>query len=700
MTITAPVCAEAGDAAPPSRMWSGGGLLALFVTGLVLLTGLAVVHLTQGSADVHAAELVSWLLGEANQETGAVLIASRLPRLGAALIVGAALGASGAALQGIARNPLASPDTLAVNAGAYLALTVLAAFKISTGVVGGAAVALIGGLAAAGLAFLLTGAAGSTIRLILGGTVLALAMSSVSSALLIIFSQETQGLFAWGAGSLSQSDPGAVLQAALLIAAGLIAMGVLGGRLDLLQLGDDQARALGVNVTRSRLSIVVVAVFLSATSVALAGPLGFVGLCAPAIVRLIAPRVSGLHRHRPLVLAAALLGALMVLGSDVLLRAVIGAADAAQIPTGVLTTLLGAVFLVALSQGMRTGRSDATAVLVSGGRLARWALPLTLGFAALLALGAIGALLAGDGWLLLGDLTNWLQGVASGRIAFVLDTRWPRVLAAILAGGALALAGTMTQAVTRNALADPGLLGVSAGAGAGALAVIVLGSRLSVVIPVAGVTVGALAGALIAGALLFALSARGGFDPTRLVLVGIGVAAGASALGTLLVVGTDPWNQARAITWLGGSTYGTMAASLPPLAVLLVVVGIGLAATRLELDLIQLDADTPRLLGVRHGRVRCAALLCAVLLAGAATAAVGVIGFVGLIGPHLARLLVGPEHRRMAALSVILGGLLVLVADTVGRSVMAPAQLPVGLVSALVGAPLFWWLMSAQRGDR
>ena len=133
---------------------------------------------------------------------------------------------------------------------------------------------------------------------------------------------------------------------------------------------------------------------------------------------------------------------------------------------------------------------------------------------------------------------------------------------------------------------------------------------------------------------------------------------------------------------------------------LLALIGIGVYAGRRELDLVQLDSDTPRLLGVQHGRVRGLALLGAVLLAGAATAAVGVIGFVGLVAPHLARLLVGPEHRRMAALAVVLGGLLVLAADTLGRSVLAPAQLPVGLVCALVGAPLFWWLMYAQRGDR
>ncbi len=692
--------ATAPTASGPALQRWGGRLPTVFVVGMALVVGLSLVHLTQGSADVRAADLLAWLVGDASRETGAVVVASRIPRLGAALIMGAALGASGAALQAVARNPLASPDTLAVNAGAYLALTLVAAFGVSTGVLGGAVVALLGGLSAAGLAFVLTGGGGSTVRLILGGSVLTLALSSITSALLIVFSQQTQGLFAWGSGSLSQSQPDAVGQAAVLITLALAAMVALGGRLDLLQLGDDQARALGVHVLRSRLAAILVAVFLAAVSVALAGPLGFVGLCAPALMRLLSARVPGLHRHRPLVLASALTGALLVLLSDVSLRAAIGAADAAQIPTGVLTTLLGSAFLVALSQGMRTGRSDATAVLIAGGRLARWSAPLTFAAVLVLCAASVLALLAGDGWLLLGDVGNWLAQNASGRITFVLDARWPRVLAAVLAGGALALAGTLTQAVTRNALADPGLLGISAGAGVGALVVIIGSSRAGINLPTSAVTVGALLGALLAGALLFTLSARGGFDPTRLVLVGLGLAAGASALSTLLVVSTDPWNQSRAITWLGGSTYGTAAESLPPVAVLLALIGIGVYAGRRELDLVQLDSDTPRLLGVQHGRVRGLALLGAVLLAGAATAAVGVIGFVGLVAPHLARLLVGPEHRRMAALAVVLGGLLVLAADTLGRSVLAPAQLPVGLVCALVGAPLFWWLMYAQRGDR
>lgn len=673
-------------------------LLPAFCLGLLALLGLCLVHLTQGTADVGAGDLWQWALGRAGDRTTDIVLASRLPRLAAGVLVGVALGASGATLQSVARNPLASPDTLAVNAGAYLALTVVAAFGLRVGLLGGTGVALVGGLGAAALAFVLTGAGGDAVRLVLGGSVLTMALASLTSALLLVFSQETQGLFAWGAGSLSQADPSASVQAAAVVGLTLLALLALAGHLDLLTLGDDQARTLGLNVLRTRLIAVVLAVLLAATAVALAGPLGFVGLCAPALVRLCGRWLKGLHRHRWMIPFASLIGALLVVASDVGLRAVLGAGEAASIPTGVITTLLGAVFLVVLSQGMRTGRADATAMVGRGRpRLARWAHWATLVAFVLVVLGGVTALLAGDGLLLMGDVWNWVLGQASPRITFMLDTRWPRVAAAVLAGMALALAGTLTQAVTRNPLADPGLLGVSAGAGAGALTVIVGATALAVPVTVAWINGFALLGALVAGGLLMALGSRGGFDPTRLVMVGLGLAAGFQAISTLLVVSTDPWNQTRAITWLGGSTYSTVSANLPPVLVLVVVVLVGVWAFRGDLDLIQLDPDTPRLLGVRHGRVRAGALVAAVLLTGAATAAVGVIGFVGLIAPHLARLLVGPDHRRMTGLSVALGGLVVLAADTLGRAALAPTQLPVGLVCSLVGAPLFWWLMFTHR---
>lgn len=669
---------------------------AVGISLVALVGGLALVHLTQGTADVGVADLVAWVTGAGTDARVAdVVLASRLPRLLAGVIVGLCLGAAGAAFQAVTRNPLASPDTLAVNAGAHLTLTAVAAFGVPLGVLGGTGAAFLGGLLGALLVLGLTRGDPSPARLVLVGSVVALGLAGITSSLMLVFSQETSGLFSWGAGSLSQAGLAAVLDSLWVVALGAVGLGLLAGRLDLLQLGDDAARSLGVRVGGTRAAAVLVAVLLSGAAVSLAGPLGFVGLVAPVAVRLVATRVPRLASHRWLLPASALAGAAIVLLADVALRALLGARDAVEIPSGVVTTLLGAVTLVALSTGLRTGRADAGPALIGSaqGWARRHPAWLLGGATATLTLASVGALLVGDGLLLLGDVANWLGGTASGRITFVLDARLPRVLAAVLAGASLALAGTLTQASVRNPLADPGILGVSAGAGAGAMAAVLFAPTSGFT----GMAVGALAGAAAASGLVFGLTARGGFEPTRVVLVGVGLAAGAAALTTVLVLRTDPWNQSLAITWLGGSTYGSLLADLGWVAVVLCL---GAAVTvwlHRDLDVMQLDADTPVLLGVGLGRARAVALVTAVALASAATVGVGVIGFVGLVAPHTARLLVGARHQWQAPLAVVLGALMVLVADALGRTVIAPAQLPVGLVTALVGAPYFLWLMARMR---
>lgn len=197
----------------------------------------------------------------------------------------------------------------------------------------------------------------------------------------------------------------------------------------------------------------------------------------------------------------------------------------------------------------------------------------------------------------------------------------------------------------------------------------------------------------LAALLVLGLSARHDVDQTRLILVGIGVAAGAAALTSLIIVLSDPWNQAKAITWLGGSTYGARLSHQLPLAVVLVVaIGI-IAAHSRELDLLQLDEATPRLLVVPVRRGRLLLLVTAVVLTAAATASVGVIAFVGLVGPHAARMMVGRSHHRLLPVAALLGATLVVIADTLGRTLLAPNQFPAGMVTALLGAPYFVYLM-------
>lgn len=671
------------------------GVGVLLVSALVVVAGW---HLTQGTSAVGVSDLLGLLTSpgaDGAERTLDVLSASRLPRMLAGLLVGFALGVAGAMFQSLARNALASPDTLAVNAGAYFAVALSSVLGVSLPLLVSGGTAFLGGLAAAGLVLALAGRGGaSTTRLILAGTVLGLALSALTSMLLVLFAQETTGLFAWGSGSLSQLGPAAVRQMAPVILLALAAGLLLCSRLDIVGLGDDTAGVLGVPVRSTRVLGTLIAVVLSAAAVTLAGPIGFVGLCAPAAARLLGGVVPALRRHLVLLPASGLLGALLVLLSDAMLRAFLGAEAALIVPTGVTTTLLGAVVLVVLARSARDAgptRRPPTGAIAGRSRLRFW---IVTGLAGVLAAtaGVVG-LLAGYTWLLTGDLVNWARGNALPLVEFAIDERSPRVVAALVAGAALALAGTVIQAVCRNPLAEPGIVGITGGAGVGAV-VVVTGVGLASTTAVLGAAV---AGALIAFAIVYGLAWRNGLDSDRLVLVGIGFSAGATALTTYLLVRSNPYDTPTIFTWLSGTTYGRTWEQVRPVVVLLVVLLPLVWAASRVLDLVALDEDTPRLVGVRLEPARLGLLLAAALLIAGSVSAVGVVGFVGLVAPHAARALVGGSHLRVVPVAMLLGAVLLSVADTVGRTVIAPAQVPAGLVVAIIGAPYFLWLLSRSR---
>lgn len=680
-----------------------GSVAALLLAGavLVLVTGW---HLTQGTSGIGAADLVGLLLGREPGSGSAssaydVLLDSRLPRALAGVLVGIALGAAGALFQSLARNALASPDTLAVNAGAFFAATLVAALGLQLPLLGDGLVVLAGGLAAAGLVLLLAGGgAASTTRLVLAGSAVALALNSAVGALLLLFAQETTGLFAWGNGTLTQLGMGGVTRMAPVVAVCLVGVLLLARRLDLLGLGDDTAVVLGVPVRSTRVLGFVLAVALCAAAVYLAGPLGFVGLCAPAAVRLLARRMPSVSRHVVLVPLSGLVGAILVLLSDALLRQVLTAEAALVIPTGVTTTLLGAVVLVLLARRSRDAGPTRRPPTARPGRhhsRLRFAVVCVV-LVALTAAAALLGLIAGYTWLLTGDLVNWARGVAVPVVEFAMDERAPRVVAALGGGAALALAGTVVQAVCRNPLAEPGILGITGGAGLGAVVVVTSAAATATVSSLA-IAAGSTIGALVAFALVYGLTWRGGLDSDRLVLVGIGVAAGAQALTAFLLIRSNPWDTPRIFTWLSGSTYDRQWGQvLPVLLLLAVALPLAWIAHR-ELDLVALDDETPRLAGIALERMRLLTLLGAALLTAAAVAAVGVVVFVGLVAPHAARALVSGRHLRVLPVAVLLGAALLSLADTLGRSVIAPAQVPAGLVVAAIGAPYFLWLLHRSR---
>ncbi|NBE84465.1 Fe(3+)-hydroxamate ABC transporter permease FhuB [Micromonospora sp. NEAU-HG-1] len=677
---------------------SGAAVLAVLLV-VVVVAGLW--HMTQGTSGVGFWDLLRYLFG-AREDVGGVpvtdvLTGSRLPRMLAGIAVGVALGAAGALLQSVTRNALAAPDTLAVTAGSYFALCAVAAFGLAVPLWASGAVAFAGGLLAAGLVLGLVGTAsgaGST-RLILAGSAVAMALDAATAMLLILFKESTTGLYAWGSGSLAQLNIDAAMRAVPVIVVVLTVAVLLARRLDVLGLGDDTAASLGVPIRSTRVVAVLCAVLLTSLSVTLAGPIAFVGLAAPVVVRLVASRIGVLSRHVFLVPACGLVGALLVLLADDVLRAVLGAQAAASIPTGIPTSLLGAIVIVILALRLRDSGAARNApralVAIRSRRRFRTVVVVAAG---LLVAAVLVGLLAGSLWLRAGDIALWLQGSAPDLIGRALDDRAPRVAAAVVAGAALALAGTVVQGTVRNPLAEPGVLGITAGAGLGAVIVVtsgVAGGRPALIVTAVAMGLGTFA-------LIALLAWRGGLLPDRFLLIGIGCGYALSDISTFLLLRADPWDTPRILTWLSGTTYGRSFADVLPVALVLLLATPAVLGMRRQLDLLAIDEDTPRIFGVRREGARLTLLTIAAVVAAVSVIAVGVVGFVGLVAPHIARSLVGVRHGRIVPVAMLLGGLLVCVADALGRTLIAPSQIPAGLMMALVGAPYFVWLLRRSRG--
>ncbi|WP_309053849.1 iron ABC transporter permease, partial [Streptomyces sp.] len=663
----------------------GGGLS-------LALAAVAVVHLGLGVSGVGIGDILDLLLGHGDARTRDVLLGSRLPRTLTGLVVGIALGVSGALVQGATRNPLAAPDTLGVNAGAYFAVVLVAFTGVSLGPIPAGGAAFLGGLLAVGLVHLLTGGGVLTPgRVLLAGATVALAATSAAEFLQMLDVQATRGLFFWGNGTLLQSDLERPLTLGAVVLAGAVAAPFLARPLDLLALGDETAQAMGVRVERIRPAAFLLAVLLSAAAVSLAGPIGFVGLIGPVIVRQL-----GLRKHAALLPMAALLAATLVLGADAAAQIVVtpSATQPAEIPVGVVTALIGGPVFMALARRVSTGDADTGAAVVVSDRRRGPGYTVALG-AGLLALAAAMALSlrVGDVPVSWGQLGAALTGSAEQITEAVISFRLPRVLVAALAGACLAAAGAAVQAVVRNPLAEPGLVGVTGGASLGAITVILAVPAA----PLAALPAAAAVGGVLMLILVVLVArgtrsgGRGGIDPTRVVLVGIGAAATSMALVNILVVGAQ-MNLASALGWLAGSTYGRDFTALGWLAVPAVVAVLLVVAAR-PVNLLSLGEELPRALGLDLGRARLLVLGAGAVLAAGTAAAVGAVGFVGLVAPHLARRVVGNSTARMIPMAAVLGAVLVVSADALGRWLLAPTEIPVGIVTALLGAPYLVWLL-------
>ncbi|MFN8623539.1 MAG: iron ABC transporter permease [Chloroflexota bacterium] len=343
--------------------------------------------------------------------------------------------------------------------------------------------------------------------------------------------------------------------------------------------------------------------------------------------------------------------------------------------------------------------------LAIGARLhRRYLVTLVAGVVVLLVAATLGMALgsvrvpAGDVWsIVLAHVTGAASSAASGVDTVIWQIRAPRVVMAALVGAGLAVIGVAVQAMVRNPLADPYVLGVESGAAAGAVAVIFFLGALGVSFLTP--SVGAFIGATITLVVVFSLARIGGrVSSLRLLLVGVALSYGLSGFTSFVLYSSrDPMAQSQVVFWilggLGGTTWGEVPAVVAALAV---AAAIFWSASR-RLNALAMGDDSATSLGIDPDRLRVRLFVVCSLAIAVIVSVVGPIGFVGLVIPHVARILVGADHRRLVPVSLLLGAIYLVAADTVARTLFAPAEIPVGVVTAVLGTP-FFLLLIRRRG--
>ena len=312
-------------------------------------------------------------------------------------------------------------------------------------------------------------------------------------------------------------------------------------------------------------------------------------------------------------------------------------------------------------------------------------------------LGVMTILATGFGALRLPVSLLW-QGGDDALRQIWLTIRLPRVLLALVIGGSLALAGCVMQGLFRNPLADPGLLGISSGAACAVALWVVLPVSLPALLMLYAPMMAAFLGALAVTVVIFILSQQRDGSLSRLLLVGIAINALCGAeVGVLSWISNDAQLRQLSLWGMGslGSAQWSTLLAVTSLMLPTVLVIWRLAAA---LNLLQLGEEEAHYLGVDVRMIQRILLLCSALLVAAAVAVSGVIGFIGLVVPHLMRMWLGSDHRAVIPGSVLAGAFLLLIADTLARTAVAPAEMPVGLLTSILGAPWFLWLIFRQRG--
>ncbi len=596
-----------------------------------------------------------------------------LPRLVIALLCGFALAVAGCVMQFVLRNPIASPTTLGVAAGAELGMVLGILFLPVNSMINGFIPAFLGGGFATGLVFLLSAKRGfSPVHMVLSGMVISLFFGSLNTMLLLLNEQHLASVFVWGAGTLNQNDWSSVITLLPLIVLPIFILLLLSRPLSALQLGDQVSTSIGINIKQIKVISLTLAIFITAAVVSEVGLIGFVGIVAPAIARM-----CGARKLVPQILVSGVVGSMMLLLADLVIQPFSGVGGE-LLPTGAMTALLGAPFLLWLLN-RKVFQSDmkareTTQLNYKYTPLQRVVLPLS----ALIVVLFIIAVFVGKGQ------AGWVISLNPS----IVELRVPRVFISFLAGVGLAIAGTVIQRVSTNPMASPEILGISSGA---ALA-LVLGAMFGIATERHEQMLLGTAGALFVTGIIWFMGRKQNFAPAQMLLTGIALSAGLDAfLRIAMSSGQD--NVMALLTWLSGSTYLVNMSDVYLLGIGVTLFFILAMSSHRWLDIIGLGEITSACVGLHCRKVRVLLLLLVAALTTLCTIIIGPLSFIGLLAPHMARSLHQYRASHQLLTACLLGGCLMIVADWVGRTVWFPWQFPAGLLASLLGGMYFLYLM-------
>ncbi|MGR5108932.1 Fe(3+)-hydroxamate ABC transporter permease FhuB [Vibrio jasicida] len=598
------------------------------------------------------------------------------PRVFTTIISGAGLAVAGVLMQQVLRNPLASPTTLGVASGANFTLMLATLFAPWLLDFSANLVALIGGVTSMALVMLLSWRrALSPTVVVVSGLVINLYFASLSTVILMMNTEKLNGLMIWGAGSLVQSgwDDFRYLAPRVAIA-GLVAF-LLAKPLTLLELSEQGAKSLGVSLAKLRFVCLGLAVLITSWVVATVGIIGFIGLAAPAITRLI-----GVHQIKHKLWISMLIGAMLLTLTDLVIQQLPGLM-ASFIPTGAATAALGAPLLLWLLPRLSQKTQGHTQTVLTRhservNKLNKHAIAFT--FLIILAGVVLFSTVSvqNQGWTSLFSTKEWL----------FLEWRMSRLLAAAIAGAMLAIAGTIIQRLSGNPMASPEVIGISSGTAMGLIIAMFTGVGASVVT----LSIGGLIGALLTVFVIVLLNRKSGFQPERILLTGIAITALMNAIQSFILATGDPRSY-QALAWLSGSTYYVSLDTLLPLAMsALTFIGLSFVCVR-WLDILPIGASSSKALGLNVDRSRAILLLLVACLTVSATLVVGPISFVGLLAPHLARLFGFNKASQHMLCAALIGAGVMLLADWLGRQVLYPQEIPAGLMASIIGGLYLMW---------